>query len=290
MSIIRIGARRERNFTMIDRDAVRDDRLSFRALGLLTWLLDHPDDWRISSEQLGRLGREGRDAIRSAMRELDEFGYLVRRRWRDAKGHFRTEVLVIECPSCEPVTSADATKTQVRPETDFQASVDQASVRQASVPQALLEEVLRESVTGECDEEEQRKRPTSAVSHFVANGAERGRGFESYPNRVAYRILSDLNDADSELPALHKGRLTGSADLLAAAYDQDERAIRDAIESVLDAMHELVEEVEYRWTPSLWWRCLVEHVVTALNLDDVDFTPGDDIGQILEAARARRAS
>ncbi len=64
MSTIRVGKRHR--FTSIDRQAVNDERLSFRALGLLLWLLDKPDGWRIQSETVARNRPEGRDAVRTA--------------------------------------------------------------------------------------------------------------------------------------------------------------------------------------------------------------------------------
>lgn len=81
------------------RRVVRDTRISFRALGILAWLLDRPDGWVVRAEQISREGqrpdgttadgtthaREGREAVRTALRELAAAGYyrLERRRMRD---------------------------------------------------------------------------------------------------------------------------------------------------------------------------------------------------------------
>jgi len=35
-----------RNFTVVPNEPVNDTRLSFEALGLLTYLLSRPDNWR----------------------------------------------------------------------------------------------------------------------------------------------------------------------------------------------------------------------------------------------------
>lgn len=102
MSTIRIA--RRRRYTNIDRRSIRDDRLSFRALGLLTWLLDHPDDWRANAEEIAREHpegkREGRDAIRTAFQHLREAGYLVRERVQDpSTGRWMTVSTLYEHPS-----------------------------------------------------------------------------------------------------------------------------------------------------------------------------------------------
>jgi hypothetical protein len=89
MTTIRI-AKRQR-FTTVDRRPVNDARLSFRARGLLFWMLDKPDDATFSAEEIAAEAREGRDAIRTALRELEEAGYLRRRRWRTPAGTWATE-------------------------------------------------------------------------------------------------------------------------------------------------------------------------------------------------------
>ena len=73
-------------FVSVDRRTVRDERISYRALGLLTYLLDHPADWTPRSDHLAApKGREGRDAVRSTLHELARAGYyrLERRGFRD---------------------------------------------------------------------------------------------------------------------------------------------------------------------------------------------------------------
>lgn len=72
----------------VESKTVRDDRISFRALGLLTYCLDQADSWNVRSEQLARgEGREGRDAVRKALHELAAHGYyrLEKRRFLDGK-------------------------------------------------------------------------------------------------------------------------------------------------------------------------------------------------------------
>ncbi|RIK03508.1 MAG: replication protein, partial [Acidobacteria bacterium] len=44
---IRRGPRLADNFTILSNAAINDGRLSFRARGVLMWLLSKPADWRI---------------------------------------------------------------------------------------------------------------------------------------------------------------------------------------------------------------------------------------------------
>ncbi|WWT39740.1 hypothetical protein [Microcystis phage Mwe-JY05] len=67
---------------------LQDTRLSFRAAGILGDLLSRPDDWRTSAAQMSRERKEGRDAIETCLKELELYGYLVRRRVQYKSGQW----------------------------------------------------------------------------------------------------------------------------------------------------------------------------------------------------------
>jgi len=97
---IRRGPRRADNFTVLSNAVLNDERLSFRARGVLMWLLSKPLDWSVRSEAIaGQSPREGREAIRTAMRELAELGYLVREKVQDERGRWSTIQTVHEEPA-----------------------------------------------------------------------------------------------------------------------------------------------------------------------------------------------
>lgn len=64
------------NFTQIPNDWVRDGRLSHRARGVLAVILSHRDGWETTTRHLVENGTEGRNAIRAALNELCDVGYL----------------------------------------------------------------------------------------------------------------------------------------------------------------------------------------------------------------------
>ncbi|MCQ4119911.1 helix-turn-helix domain-containing protein [Rhodococcus tibetensis] len=113
---VRRGPRKADQFTILDNAALCDDRLSFRARGILAYILSKPADWRTSSESLARAAKEGRDAIRTALRELREFGYMVTEKIQDGQtGQWSTISTVYELP-------VDADQSPVPPRPGKQAS------------------------------------------------------------------------------------------------------------------------------------------------------------------------
>lgn len=63
-------------FTQIPNAWVRDKRLSHRARGVLAVILSHRDGWETTTQYLVENGSEGRNAIRTALNELCDVGYL----------------------------------------------------------------------------------------------------------------------------------------------------------------------------------------------------------------------
>lgn len=85
---------------------LRDRNLSLRAKGLLSHILSLPEDWDYTIAGLAAINKEGKDAVRAAVHELEEAGYIVRRQKMDAGGKFSSnEYVVHETPHFAPPLS-----------------------------------------------------------------------------------------------------------------------------------------------------------------------------------------
>lgn len=138
---VRRGPRLASNFTILSNAVINDDRLTFRARGVLVWLLSKPDDWRTRSDSIAAHSpKEGRDAIRATLRELAELGYLVREKIQNERGQWMTFQTIYEEPFAHPgpekptCGSADNGQPGALQSTDLPRTETNRTSRAASAP------------------------------------------------------------------------------------------------------------------------------------------------------------
>lgn len=95
-----IKLNRRANFTMVQNEILRDPSLSFRAKGILAFLLSHSEDFKIRMVDLHKWAGEGRDACLSAVKELVDAGFVVHEKKRGENGQMYTITHIYD----EPVT------------------------------------------------------------------------------------------------------------------------------------------------------------------------------------------
>jgi hypothetical protein len=109
---IRRAPRPEAHFLTVRNDVCRDDRLTYRSLGLLVAMLSYPDNWQFATERLAKgEGREGEKAVRTALKELERSGYLVRHRTKAANGRFTWEHVLHDTPQNTQASDITAGQT-----------------------------------------------------------------------------------------------------------------------------------------------------------------------------------
>ena len=97
MAVFRVE--RTRDYTVMSNYHLKDKRLSLKSKGLLSQMLSLPDDWDYTLSGLSVINRESKDAIRSALNELEAAGYIHRRQTTDASGKFSSnEYIIYERP------------------------------------------------------------------------------------------------------------------------------------------------------------------------------------------------
>ena len=104
MAVFRVE--RNRGYTVMSNHHLRNKELSLKAKGLLSQMLSLPEDWDYTLAGLSHINRESIDAIRSAIRELEQDGYIQRTRERDDRGRLRgADYVIYEQPQTPPVSA-----------------------------------------------------------------------------------------------------------------------------------------------------------------------------------------
>lgn len=143
-------------WTSLPNATLEDRSISWRARGLLAYLLSRPDGWETDSVRLSALAgeagdsrskqAEGRDAVRTALGELERAHYLHRVRRQGSLGRWSTEYYVFDTPTVDGVPASlagqiplvdspvDNSGENLSPETAFQSSVNPASLTSNNHP------------------------------------------------------------------------------------------------------------------------------------------------------------
>ena len=78
MTILKIK-KRTNPYLQIDKTGIEDENLSWRARGMLAYLIGRPPNWEISVNQLTKASdSDGRRAVQSTLKELEQANYLIR--------------------------------------------------------------------------------------------------------------------------------------------------------------------------------------------------------------------
>lgn len=119
--IIRTVKNKENPYFMLNRAAVNDARLSYKAVGIHTYLMSKPDEWEANEIDIVKRHKEGRTAVRSAISELRKYGYMHRYQPKDENNLFaKARIDTYETPEMNPFFTGELTDEDAElPESDF---------------------------------------------------------------------------------------------------------------------------------------------------------------------------
>jgi hypothetical protein len=98
-TVIRVEKNRE--YVVMNNKFLRNKQMSLKAKGLLALCLSLPEDWDYSINGLVSITKESITAVRNAMKELEELGYMKINKLQNEKGHFHYEYVIYETPHIE---------------------------------------------------------------------------------------------------------------------------------------------------------------------------------------------
>ena len=135
-----------KGYTITPNFHQRDKTITLKAKGLLSQMFSLPDDWDYTLKGLAYINLEGIDSIRSAIRELEKAGYIIRTRVRDEQGRLRgTSYKVFATPHLpESGSPTLENPTQVKP---VQAEPTQEKPTQLNKDKTNTQKTITDSLT-----------------------------------------------------------------------------------------------------------------------------------------------
>lgn len=94
-----------RGYTVLQNSMIVDKRLTLKTKGLFAVILSRPSTWDFSVAGLAAFCGCGRDAVRGALKELEEAGYLTRQQLHGEGGAFAGNLYTIQESSSPPALS-----------------------------------------------------------------------------------------------------------------------------------------------------------------------------------------
>ena len=106
-----IKTKKERNYTVLDNSFIKDVKLSWKAKGVMAYLLSLPEDWTIHLSEIEKHASDGKSALRSAINELKDLGYLKAEQKRENNRFAEMVYIIIENPAEDfPLTDFQQTE------------------------------------------------------------------------------------------------------------------------------------------------------------------------------------
>jgi hypothetical protein len=98
LSVYRIRKDKDNPYVMVNKHFIHDPQLSYKAKGILLYLLSRPDDWQVYEIEIAKHAKDGRESVRNGIKELLAAGYIKRGQMRQGGKFNGYDYEVFECP------------------------------------------------------------------------------------------------------------------------------------------------------------------------------------------------
>lgn len=195
--IIRVQ-KRASNMILLDKGFLEDARISFKAKGILAYLLSRPEGEQITVQRLIRNFREGKAAIYAGLKELKECGYYEKVPVRNAEGTYiiRWESIVYEVAQEVHSGQEEEKETEICDNgllTDFQ------EVENQEIENQEVENRRNEPITEEKNEKakQSEKVPETRENSLLT-------GFQEIENRKVEKTAPEQKEYNIYIPDTQK--------------------------------------------------------------------------------------
>ncbi|SOC06352.1 uncharacterized phage protein (TIGR02220 family) [Ureibacillus xyleni] len=137
-----IRAEKKQEYTVLDRGFLNDARLSWKAKGILAYMLSMPDDWFFYIDELKKHASDGDKSFRSGFNELKSYGYVKRFPVYVDKRIAKWETIVYEVPQNVQVGNQNPSSIDLDNEgllnTDFKLNTELLNTDKKILPEFAI--------------------------------------------------------------------------------------------------------------------------------------------------------
>lgn len=130
-----------RDFTIVSNEIGRY-QLSLKAIGLYVYICSKPDNWNFSVGGTASQLKDGKDSIRSAIKELEDAGFLERQQERNPDGTMGDGVWMVYNKPQEKPTSENPTPEPSRLSNTIDSKTEYISIK-GEIPTPEFQEALQ---------------------------------------------------------------------------------------------------------------------------------------------------
>ncbi|MGE7916414.1 DnaD domain protein [Lysinibacillus xylanilyticus] len=215
------------NYVVLDKGFLNDSRLSWRAKGLLAYMLSLPNDWLFSISDLAIRSKCGRDTTANIIRELTNAGYIHKEQGRTNLGKFgKMDLLVFEKPQAAPFTENQVTENPLMENPLTESPLTESPLTEN--PSLLINKSLNNNLLNNnlLNNNLLNKNNNEDRSHLSAENLSKiqtafqfyeQNGFGALAAHVAYKIGHWIDDLSEEL-VIHAMELAVENNILRWSY------------------------------------------------------------------------
>ena len=220
MFIFRV--QKKENYVVLDKGFLNDSRLSWRAKGLLAYMLSLPNDWLFSISDLAIRSKCGRDTTANIIKELTNAGYIHKEQGRTNIGKFgKMDLLVFEAPQAAPFTENQVTESPLTENPLMENPLTENPLTENPLtenPSLLINKSLNNNLLNKNNNEDRSHLSTENLSKIqTAFQFYEQNGFGALAAHVAYKIGHWIDDLSEEL-VIHAMKLAVENNILRWNY------------------------------------------------------------------------
>ena len=83
------------DFTQVPNDLICSPEISCKGKAVYCYLISRPDDWKFYTKEIVKNMKESINTVETALKELIDYGWIEKQRYRDEKGHLRHSIYTL---------------------------------------------------------------------------------------------------------------------------------------------------------------------------------------------------